>query len=54
MTMTTETSAHDRILAERSRYVSAGVSTPRLVVAHADGARITDVEGVTPAGIPRG
>jgi 4-aminobutyrate aminotransferase/(S)-3-amino-2-methylpropionate transaminase len=42
---TTDTTAHDRILAERSRYVSAGVSTPRLVVARADGARITDVDG---------
>jgi len=41
----TETTAHDRILAERSRYVSAGVSTPRLVVSHADGARVTDVNG---------
>ena len=45
MNSTTETSAHDRILAERSRYVSAGVSTPRLVVSHADGARVTDVDG---------
>jgi 4-aminobutyrate aminotransferase len=44
---TTETTAHDRILAERARYVSAGVSTPRLVVAHADGARVTDVDGRT-------
>jgi 4-aminobutyrate aminotransferase/(S)-3-amino-2-methylpropionate transaminase len=42
---TTDTTAHDRILAERSRYVSAGVSTPRLVVARADGARVTDVDG---------
>jgi 4-aminobutyrate aminotransferase/(S)-3-amino-2-methylpropionate transaminase len=44
---TTEQTAHDRILAERSRYVSAGVSTPRLVVSHADGARVTDVDGRT-------
>ena len=36
---------HDRILAERARYVSAGVSTPKLVVSHADGARVTDVDG---------
>lgn len=43
----TEQIAHDRILAERSRYVSAGVSTPRLVVSHADGARVTDVDGRT-------
>lgn len=38
---------HDRILADRARYVSAGVSTPKLVVAHADGARVTDVDGRT-------
>jgi 4-aminobutyrate aminotransferase len=43
----TEQIAHDRILAERSRYVSAGVSTPRLVVSHAEGARVTDVDGRT-------
>jgi 4-aminobutyrate aminotransferase/(S)-3-amino-2-methylpropionate transaminase len=46
MTMA-ETSAHDRLLAERGRYVSGGVATPRLVVAHADGARVTDVDGRT-------
>jgi len=45
MSQTTEVSAHDRILAERARYVSAGVSTPKLVVSHADGARVTDVDG---------
>jgi 4-aminobutyrate aminotransferase len=45
MNSTTEISAHDRILSERSRYVSAGVSTPKLVVSHADGARVTDVDG---------
>ncbi len=45
MNSTTEVSAHDHLLAERARYVSAGVSTPRLVVSHADGARITDVDG---------
>jgi 4-aminobutyrate aminotransferase len=44
MTMT-DTTTHDSILAARSRYVSSGVSTPRLVVAHADGARVTDVDG---------
>ncbi len=38
---------HDRILADRARYVSAGVSTPRLVVSKADGARVTDVDGRT-------
>jgi 4-aminobutyrate aminotransferase / (S)-3-amino-2-methylpropionate transaminase / 5-aminovalerate transaminase len=47
MHTTTETSAHDRILADRARYVSAGVSTPRLVVSHADGARVTDADGRT-------
>ncbi|CAN5291973.1 4-aminobutyrate--2-oxoglutarate transaminase [soil metagenome] len=35
----------ERIAADRARYVAPGVSTPRLVVAHADGARITDVDG---------
>ena len=37
----------DRILAERARYVSAGVSTPRLVVTGADGARVIDADGRT-------
>jgi len=44
---TTDATAHERVLAERARYVSNGVSTPRLVVAHADGARVTDVDGRT-------
>ncbi len=35
----------ERITAERSRYVARGVSTPRLVVASADGARVEDVDG---------
>jgi 4-aminobutyrate aminotransferase len=43
----TDTSAHERILAERARFVSGGVSTPRLVVTRAEGARITDVDGRT-------
>ena len=47
MNSTTETTSHDRILADRARYVSAGVSTPKLVVSHADGARVTDVDGRT-------
>ncbi len=47
MNSPTETTAHARILAERARYVSAGVSTPGLVVSHADGARVTDVDGRT-------
>jgi 4-aminobutyrate aminotransferase len=41
----TDTTAAERILADRARYVSPGPATPRLVVAHADGARITDVDG---------
>jgi len=46
--MQTDTaSLHDSILAERAKYVSAGVSTPRLVVERADGARVTDVDGRT-------
>ena len=42
---TTEHLSHDRVLADRARYVSGGVSTPRLVVAGAEGARVTDVDG---------
>jgi 4-aminobutyrate aminotransferase / (S)-3-amino-2-methylpropionate transaminase / 5-aminovalerate transaminase len=33
------------IMARRARYVSGGVSTPRLVVTAAEGARVTDPEG---------
>ena len=40
-----QTAAHDRILEERARYVTRSVSTPKLVVDHAEGARITDVDG---------
>ncbi len=47
MNSTTATTALDRILAERARYVSAAISTPKLVVSHADGARVTDVSGRT-------
>ncbi len=43
--MQTEQVTHDRVLSERARYVSAGVSTPKLVVASAEGARVTDVDG---------
>jgi 4-aminobutyrate aminotransferase len=42
---TTEQASHAQVLDDRARYVSAGVSTPRLVVAGADGARVTDVDG---------
>src|SRR3954447_22042797 len=45
MSSSTEVSAHERILTERARYVSAGVSIPKLVVSRADGARVTDVDG---------
>ena len=40
-----EQRSSERILADRRRYVSGGVSTPRLVVTQADGARVTDVDG---------
>ena len=40
----TETRAQ-RINAERARYVAPGATTPRLVVAQAEGSRITDVDG---------
>jgi 4-aminobutyrate aminotransferase/(S)-3-amino-2-methylpropionate transaminase len=40
-----ERSATDRVLAARERYVARGVSTPNLVVARAEGARIWDVDG---------
>jgi 4-aminobutyrate aminotransferase len=42
---TREQLSHDEVLADRARYVSGGVSTPRLVVASAGGARVTDVDG---------
>jgi len=42
-----EHTAADRITEERSKYVTSGVSTPPLVVAEAEGARITDVDGRT-------
>ncbi len=45
MTSIGERTTHDAVLAARARYVSGGVSTPRLVVAHADGARVVDVDG---------
>ena len=40
-----ERTATDRVLAERERYVAAGVATPQLVVDRAEGARIWDVDG---------
>jgi 4-aminobutyrate aminotransferase len=42
-----EQTAAERVLAERARWVPRGVSTPRLVVARAEGARIEDVDGRT-------
>ena len=41
----TEGTHAGRIAADRARYVAPGVSTPHLVVAHAEGARITDADG---------
>ncbi|HEX4747308.1 MAG TPA: aspartate aminotransferase family protein [Gaiellaceae bacterium] len=41
------TTAAERILADRARYVAQGMTTPRLVVAHAEGARLTDPDGRT-------
>jgi 4-aminobutyrate aminotransferase/(S)-3-amino-2-methylpropionate transaminase len=43
----TDTTAAERILADRARYVARGSTTPRLVVEQAEGARITDVDGRT-------
>ena len=42
-----ERSATDELLKARARYVAAGVSTPPLVVARAEGARIEDTDGNT-------
>jgi 4-aminobutyrate aminotransferase len=44
MTVTEGTGAR-RIAGERSKYVAPAVTTPSLVVAHAEGARITDPDG---------
>jgi 4-aminobutyrate aminotransferase / (S)-3-amino-2-methylpropionate transaminase / 5-aminovalerate transaminase len=40
-----ERTAAERITAERGRYVASAVTTPRLVVAQAEGAYVTDVDG---------
>ena len=40
-----EQAASERVNADRARYVARGVSTPRLVVARAEGARVEDVDG---------
>jgi len=41
----TEGTHAERIAAARARYVAPGATTPQLVVAQAEGARITDVDG---------
>jgi 4-aminobutyrate aminotransferase len=40
-----ERNATDKVVEARERYVAAGVSTPPLVVARAEGARVEDVDG---------
>ena len=45
MSVEQRASAVDRVLAARERYVARGVSTPTLVVARAEGARVWDVDG---------
>jgi 4-aminobutyrate aminotransferase len=42
---TQEQTATDRVIEARRRHVARGVNTPPLVVAHAQGARIEDVDG---------
>src|SRR3954451_16569351 len=42
-----ERNATEKVLDARERYVAAGVSTPPLVVARAEGARVEDVDGRT-------
>ena len=41
----TDTTAAERVLAERARHVARGMTTQRLVVADAEGARIRDPDG---------
>src|SRR5437588_8188905 len=45
MSVEERASAAERVLAARERYVARGVSTPLLVVARAEGARVWDVDG---------
>jgi len=45
MSVEERASAAERVLAARERYVARGVSTPSLVIARADGARVWDVDG---------
>jgi 4-aminobutyrate aminotransferase len=42
---TTEGTATERVIEARRQHVARGVNTPPLAVAHAEGARITDVDG---------
>jgi 4-aminobutyrate aminotransferase / (S)-3-amino-2-methylpropionate transaminase / 5-aminovalerate transaminase len=42
-----ESSAAERLIEARRRYVAAGVATPRLVVERAEGARVVDADGRT-------
>src|SRR5204863_3828862 len=42
-----EQSAAERVAEARTRYVARGVATPRLVVASAEGSRVTDADGRT-------
>ena len=43
--MLEQRAASDRVTEARARYVAPGASTPELVVAEAEGSRITDVDG---------
>jgi 4-aminobutyrate aminotransferase len=45
MSVDERTSAAERVLAARERYVARGVATPSLVVGRAEGARVWDVDG---------
>jgi 4-aminobutyrate aminotransferase len=45
MSVEQRASAAEQVLAARERYVARGVSTPSLVVARAEGARVWDVDG---------
>src|SRR3954465_10560020 len=42
---TTEGTGTERVMDSRRRHVARGVNTPPLAVAHAEGARIEDVDG---------
>ncbi|HET9114845.1 MAG TPA: aspartate aminotransferase family protein [Gaiellaceae bacterium] len=45
MSVEERASAAEQVLAARERYVARGVSTPKLVVGRAEGARVWDVDG---------